>query len=122
MHAMSAHPQGLTAPTMTKGERTELAKLVRQRAKVAKDQAAQRAAELRADFEQQLAAIYKPEDDPIWKQLHARALDVVVEAKEQLAERCRELGIPKSFAPDLNLHWFGRGENAVAQRRSELRA
>jgi hypothetical protein len=110
------------APTMTRGERTELAKLVRQRAKVAKDQAAQRAAELRADFEQQLAEIYKPEQDPIWKELHSRALDVVVEGKKQLAERCRELGIPESFATHQKLLWSGRGENASVQRRTELRA
>jgi hypothetical protein len=35
--------------------------------------------------------------------------------------RCREIGIPDRFAPKINLHWYSRGENAVKERRDELR-
>jgi hypothetical protein len=112
----------MTTPTMTRGERSDLAKLVRQRAKVAKDQTAQRAAELRADFEKQLAAIYRPSDDPVWKELHAHADAVVAQAQEQLAARCQQLGIASEFAPRLRLDWYSRGENASRERRVELRA
>jgi hypothetical protein len=31
------------------------------------------------------------------------------------------LGIPKTFAPRLEVNWQGRGENAMAHRRTELR-
>jgi hypothetical protein len=40
----------------------------------------------------------------------------------RIAERCRGLGIPKDFAPDLSLTWRHRGYgNAVKERREELR-
>src|SRR5262252_7983285 len=38
-----------------------------------------------------------------------------------IAERCKELGIPKTFAPSIALSWHARGENALAMRRAELR-
>lgn len=106
---------------MTKTDRKQLATLVRKRAKVAVARAAQRKAELKAQFEEQLAAIYTPDDDEAMKAIHSTADGVVEEAKVQLAERCQELGIPARFAPRLNLFWHGRGENALASRRAELR-
>jgi hypothetical protein len=36
--------------------------------------------------------------------------------------RCGELGIPARFAPEISLNWYGRGENAIKERRAELRA
>src|SRR5215472_1844711 len=45
----------------------------------------------------------------------------VMKAQAQIAERCRELGIPDRFAPGLHLSWYDRGENAVGKRRTELR-
>ena len=43
-------------------------------------------------------------------------------AGRQGAARCRELGIPERFAPDLSLHWHGRGyDNLIERRKSELR-
>ena len=32
------------------------------------------------------------------------------------------LGIPKQFRPGVDMQWYGRGENALAKRRAELRA
>jgi hypothetical protein len=52
---------------MTKGERDELAKLVRRREKLAKADTGRVAADRLADFAQQLASIYKPADDPVWQ-------------------------------------------------------
>ena len=43
------------------------------------------------------------------------------EAGARIAERCRELDIPPEFAPGLHVGWYGRGENAAARRRAELR-
>lgn len=48
-------------------------------------------------------------------------MKVVKESQEIVAKRCEELGIPKSFAPQLGMTWQGRGENMLAQRRNELR-
>ena len=42
-------------------------------------------------------------------------------AQELIAERCKKLGIPSQFAPHLTVEWHGRGENAIGQRRTELR-
>jgi hypothetical protein len=68
-----------------------------------------------------MASIYKPADDPVWHELHADAKRVAVEAQAKIEERSRELGIPERFAPGLNVYWYSRGENAVVQRRAELR-
>ena len=53
--------------------------------------------------------------------LEERSVIFVEDARLQIAARCRELGIPAEFAPDLNSYWSGRGHNAVASRRAELR-
>jgi hypothetical protein len=106
---------------MTRRDREDLAKVVRRREKLTKGDADRLAAERLAGFESQLAAIYKPGDDPVWQELYAAAATAVAEVKAKLAERCRELGIPEDWAPDLQLRWYGRGENAAAERRAELR-
>src|SRR5262249_34519806 len=43
------------------------------------------------------------------------------EADAAIAALCRERGIPEDFRPCLRLGWRGRGENAYADRRAELR-
>lgn len=106
---------------MTKAERDELAKLVRRREKLAKSDVDRIAAERLADFEQQMATIYKPADDPVWAELHAAAEVVVAEANRKVLDRCRDLGIPDRASPGIQSYWYGRGENADAKRREELR-
>jgi hypothetical protein len=105
---------------MTTRDREDLAKLVRRAEKVAKADADRLAAERLADFEQQMAARYAPEDDEVWRQLHADAQSAISEAEARIAESCRELGIPEQLRPGLGLYWHGRGENAVRERRAEL--
>lgn len=105
---------------MTKAERLELGKVVRLRAKVAKDDAEAQGRRLLADFEAQLAARY-PENNPAWAEITATARQAVEEADAQIAQLCRSLGIPDEFRPGINCYWHGRGENAEKQRRAELR-
>jgi hypothetical protein len=93
---------------MTKSERDDLARLIRNREQVMKARAVQRSAELLAEFEQQMSSVYSYDQDEIWKQATAAA-------------RCDELGIPQRFAPAVAFSWQGRGENAIAARRRELR-
>ncbi len=112
---------GVATETMTRRERQDLAKLVRQRARLERAGAAQRKAELMADVERQLAAIYSYDEDDTWKAATEAAEQEVKAAKAKIAARCKELGIPKKFAPGLSVYWYGRGENAVAARRTELR-
>ena len=106
---------------MNQRERHDLMGLTRKRARVQKAMAAQRKAELLADFEMQLASIYTPDDDAAMKKIWDEANKQVSIAKEKLEKRCDKLGIPRGFAPDVEIGWYGRGENRLAGRRSELR-
>ncbi|HUF75366.1 MAG TPA: hypothetical protein VMM35_03775 [Longimicrobiales bacterium] len=106
---------------MTKADRRELAMLARKRAKLLKAATVERRAEIAADFEAQLASVYTPDDDAAMKRLYMAAQAVVEEARAKLRERCDELGIPEKFAPDMRLEWYRRGENALRERRAELR-
>ncbi len=105
---------------MTKAERDELAKLLRARAKVAKDRIDQRKSELLAQAEEQLSALY-PAHDARWRDLAREAEHGVTELDAQLAARCQALGIAPEFRPHLACYWHTRGENAATARRSELR-
>jgi hypothetical protein len=113
--------------TMTKAERADLARVIRGREKLAKAAATERAAALRADFEKQLASIYDYNDDAVWKEIVRTATTLISDARAQaaarLAERCEALGIPARFAPEFHadVKWYGRGENLLAGRRTELR-
>jgi hypothetical protein len=104
------------------GEREDLLCLVRQPEKVLKSVAAQRSAELLADFQQQLASRYTYDQDEIWRQAVEVAQQAVAEASSMIAARCVELGIPDEFAPRLQLTWWKRGQNAVKDRCAELLA
>ena len=107
---------------MTKSEREDLQRLIRQREKVQKSAAKQRSTDLLADFENQMAAEYAFDDDAVWAEATKEAEREVAKAQQRIAQRCQELGIPKDFAPSLYLNWHHRGYgNAVKQRREELR-
>ena len=108
-------------PTMTKGEIQGLSVLIRKQEGLLKTATDQRAAELKADFEDQISAIYSFDADEVWRDAYRIAEKAVKDAQAVVADRCAELGIPKEFAPGLSCGWYGRGENAVAQRRAELR-
>jgi hypothetical protein len=106
---------------MTRAEREDLQRLIRQRERLLKSAAKERSAELLADFENQMGQEYSFNQDEVWKKAREAADREVKKAQTQIAARCVELGIPKRFAPDLTLGWWGRGENALKERRSELR-
>ena len=110
----------MPAETITAREREALAKLVRLNERVAKAAAKQRAAELRADFEAQLAAEYSFDDHETWKAAKVAADVALKAANEQISATCSTLGIPPEFAPSLGGYWSDRGQNASAKRRAEL--
>jgi hypothetical protein len=106
---------------MTRHEREDLQRLVRQREKVLMSAAKQRSAELLADFENQMGQQYSFDQDEVWQKAHELAKLEAAKAQKIVAARCRELGIPARFAPELSLEWYRRGENALKERRAELR-
>jgi hypothetical protein len=74
-----------------------------------------------ADFEQQLASIYSFDSNEVWAKAVKAADDACESAEKAIDEECGRLGIPKPFRPHLRREWYGRGENAVRERRVELR-
>ena len=117
---MSQTTPAEAGPKISKGEREELRGILNGRRRLAKKVIEQRAAELLADAEQQLATRYKI-DAAAWRDLSAAAEDAVKKADAELAHRCRTLGIPAEFRPELSLWWSSRGENGDIKRRAELR-
>jgi hypothetical protein len=108
-------------PPMTRLEREDLQRLARYREKILKSAARQRSAELMADFEQQAAPIYDYDKDEVWKAATAFATEAAEEARQRVAARAAELGIPEHFRPTLNVYWLSRGRDGVKERRDELR-
>lgn len=111
---------------MTKGERTELQKLARERARVAKAGARRRTADLKASFETEVVQIYDYNRDETWKEAVDAVKAALVDAQEKINERCDELGIPKELAPVVQGSWYGgpgdhRGRAGAEQRIGEIR-
>ena len=106
---------------MTKGERDDLVRLIKQREKVAKTAASQRSAAMLAEFERQVSAIHSFNTDEVWSAASQAAADAAKKANEEIAARARELGIPEEFQPKLGFSWARRGENEYSARRAELR-
>lgn len=105
---------------MTRTERSDLSKIVRMRMRVVRSEIKQKAAEALASVEKQLAAAY-PMNDPRWKKISEDAEAMIRQTDKKIAALCREMGVPESFRPSLNLQWYSRGENATKNRRAELR-
>jgi len=109
-------------PLMSRQEREDLQRLLRQREKVQKSAAKQRSAELLADFDAQIQAQYSFDDDAVWRQAVLDVKPHVEAAKRVIAEQCQKLGIPPEFAPSISLNWANQGyRNAVKEERAELR-
>jgi hypothetical protein len=106
--------------TMTKIERLELGKVARMNAAVAKHDLEARGQKQLADVEVQLARIYKANHEA-FAHLTQKAKAYVDKANADLAAICRKMKVPATFAPKLDLEWYGRGENADKARRAELR-
>jgi hypothetical protein len=51
----------------------------------------------------------------------AAAKKAIQDADDLVAKRCADLGIRPEFRPRIDLLFYGRGENALKERRAELR-
>lgn len=106
---------------LSRTETHDLSMIIKDRTKVLRAHAEEQAAACMADFETKMATIYTFDQDDVWRKATEEARKVVEQSRDEIAKRCRDLGIPKSFAPDIGISWQGRGENAMTQRRAELR-
>jgi hypothetical protein len=106
---------------MNRRERADLVQLCRQREKLAKVAADARASEMKANFDQKLAAVFAYDSDAVWQKAQQIAKAAHEEANKIIAARSKELGIPAEFAPSLDLYWSPRGQNGSRERRKELR-
>jgi hypothetical protein len=106
---------------MTRTERQDLLQICRQQERVAKAQADAVAARRKAEFQAQLARVYSWDENDVWKAATKAAKEYTRQCSERIAAECDKLGIPRWAQPELGgPQWYGRGENAVAQRRAEL--
>ncbi len=106
---------------MTKGEREDLIRLVKQRERVAKTSAEQRSAAMLAEFEQQISAVHSFNSNDVWKAAVEAAIEAAKKANDRVVAEADKLGIPREFQPKLNFSWARRGENEYQERRTELR-
>lgn len=106
---------------MTKGEREELKRLARERARVAKHDAQARSADLKAMFEHHLAERFTYNSEETWSDAVEIAREECAEAQKKIGERCDELGIPTGMHPVVQFDWMSRGPYAVAAQQQNLR-
>jgi hypothetical protein len=105
---------------MSRGERSELARLARARAKHAKEMVKEREKVLLADVEEQLST-EEAADDEAWREIVKQASAEVDKVNEKIAKLCEAWGKPKDFVPEVSMYWSRRGDNATGKRRAELR-
>lgn len=106
---------------MTKGEREDLIRLIKQRERVAKTAAEQRSAAMLAEFEREVSAVHAFATNEVWRASVEAVQKAAQEAMEKIAVESGKLGIPPEFQPRVHFGWTQRGENAYQERRAELR-
>lgn len=111
----------MTENRMTKGERDDLIRLIKQRERVCKTAADQRSTAMLAEFERMISAVHDFATNEVWAAASAAAIAAAKKANEEVASEADKLGIPKEFQPKINFTWAQRGENEYQQRRQELR-
>ena len=106
---------------MNKTEREELARLARQRARLAKSKAAEREKILLAEAEDLMATQFAAQDEA-WASATTMTAEACRRANEQIKAECAVMGIPAHQAPVLVLNWQSRSTGFTDEsRRAELR-
>jgi replicative superfamily II helicase len=106
---------------MTKAEREDLIRLVKQRERVAKTAAEQRSAAMLAEFELQISTTHKFNTNAVWSAAVEAASAAAKACAEKIEAESDRLGIPKEFQPRISFGWAARGEAQYLERRTELR-
>jgi hypothetical protein len=106
---------------MSKGERDQLIRVVRGRARQAEREAEARERVLLAEVQDQLTAEFDAHD-ALWADAVKAAEEAAAKANAQIQAACADLGIPAKDAPHLGLGWSARSpEYSDRNRRAELR-
>jgi hypothetical protein len=107
--------------SITKGERDQLIRVIRGRARQAEREAEARERVLLAEVQDQLTAEFDAHDQ-LWADAVKAAEEAAAKANAQVQAACADLGIPAKDAPRLDLGWSARSpEYADRNRRAELR-
>jgi hypothetical protein len=106
---------------LTKYDLDKLLQLDRNEAKALKNATDARRVQVIAKGEADLARRYRFDHSPEWAEAYAEAQEIISKLNEKVREDLKAAGIPVEFAPGAGVFWSDRGENAVAQRRAELR-
>jgi hypothetical protein len=105
---------------MTKGEREQLIRLVKARARQAEREAEMREKVLLAEVQNDLTAEYEAHE-ALWADAVTLAEEVVGKANADIAAACMDLGIPAKHAPRISIGWQSRSpEYSNRGRRAEL--
>jgi hypothetical protein len=97
---------------MTKDERHEIMRVLRNNEKVAIQGVEFRGAHLKAEFERQISAEY-PVNHPAWAAATKAGEKAVAEANKIIATECKKLGVVETFAPRLVVQWGRAGRKHV---------
>lgn len=111
----------MNRPRMTKAERDDLIRLIKQREKLARSAAEQRSAAMLAEFEQKITDLHPFDRNEVWTAAVEAVAEATEEANARIAAEAEKLGIPEEFRPSVRFHWDRRGEAEYRQRRDELR-
>ena len=106
---------------MTKGERDDLIRLLKQRERVAKTAAEQRSAAMLAEFEKKMTDLDVFDNDKIWEAVVETGIEAAKKVNATIIAEADKLGIPEEFHPRLTFHWERRGKDEYKYRREELR-
>jgi hypothetical protein len=98
---MTDDPAPTRRQTMTKGERDDLIRLIKQRERVAKTVAQQRSEAMLADFERKIHEVHSFATSEIWKAAGQIAINALKEAAEKIDKEAEKLGVPPEFRPQL---------------------
>jgi hypothetical protein len=108
------------ARPLSRAETHDLGMIIKDRAKVLRSHVEQRAAEILAKFDEELANKYNY-DESVWRKIGNDAQDILLDAATKLHRKCEEIGVPGDYAPTLGLTWHGRGQQAITSHRAALR-
>jgi hypothetical protein len=106
---------------VNRAEREQLAKLARQRARLAKSEAVEREKILISEVHDLMSAEFSAQDK-LWTAAVAIAREAADKANDLIRAQCIDLGIEARYAPELQLGWRSRSDAFIdPDRRAELR-
>ncbi|MBJ7596506.1 hypothetical protein [Candidatus Nephthysia bennettiae] len=106
--------------TLSRTEHAELAGIVKRNFRVAKAGIDEQKARVLADFEAAISHQWDPVELAC-EELIAEAKAAVDRINRRIEDEFVELGLPGEWAPNAGFGWRSRGQNAIPERRAELR-